>query len=73
MKFKWVKSFVRAGQKVLVTILLWIAYLFGIGLTVFFIRIFNRKFINGKSENEGSFWKEAKGYGRNDHDVMRQS
>lgn len=73
MKFKWFKSFVRAGQKVLVTILLWIAYLFGIGLTVFFLLIFNRKFLNGRPESEGSFWREAAGYGRNDHDVMRQS
>ncbi|MFH1800247.1 MAG: hypothetical protein ABH891_05330 [Candidatus Omnitrophota bacterium] len=73
MKFKWVKSFVRAGQKVLVTVLLWIAYLFGLGLTVFFMLIFNQKFLGEKPENEGSFWKEAKGYGRNDHDVMRQS
>jgi cytochrome c biogenesis protein CcdA len=73
MKFKWVKSFVRTGQKVLVTVLLWIAYVFGLGLTVFLAFIFNRKLLSGKSESEGSFWKEAKGYGRNDHDVMRQS
>jgi hypothetical protein len=73
MKFKWVKSFIRAGQKVLVTVLLWIAYVFGFGLTVFLAFIFNRKFFSGKSGSEGSFWKEARGYGRNDHDVMRQS
>jgi hypothetical protein len=73
MKFKWVKSFVRAGQKVLVMVLLWIAYVFCVGLTVFFVRIFKWKFLNGTPENEGSFWKEAKGYGRSDHDVLRQS
>ena len=73
MKFKWVKSFVRKGQEVLLTVLLWIAYLLGLGLTVFSMLVFNRKFLFEKPENGESFWKEAKGYGRNDHDVMRQS
>jgi cytochrome c biogenesis protein CcdA len=73
MKFKWVKSFVRKGQEVLLTVLLWIAYLLGLGLTVLFMRIFSRKFLSGQTEDNGSFWREAKGYGRNDHDVMRQS
>jgi len=73
MKFKWVKSFVRKGQEVLLTVLLWAAYLFGIGLTVLFMLIFKREFLGEQAESDGSFWKEAKGYGRNDHDVMRQS
>jgi cytochrome c biogenesis protein CcdA len=67
------KSFVRKGQEVLLTVLLWIAYFLGLGLTVLFISIFNRKFLFEKPGNGGSFWKEAKGYGRGDHDVMRQS
>jgi cytochrome c biogenesis protein CcdA len=73
MKFKWFKTFVRKGQEVLLTVLLWMAYLLGLGFTVLFMFIFNRKFLNGQAESNGSFWKEAKGYGRNDHDAMRQS
>jgi cytochrome c biogenesis protein CcdA len=73
MKFKWMKAFVKKGQEVLLTVLLWNAYLAGLGLTVLFILIFNRKFLGEQAESNGSFWKEAKGYGRNDHDVMRQS
>ena len=73
MKFKWIKTFIRKGQEALLTVLLWIAYLGGLGLTVLFIFIFNRRFLGEQVESNGSFWREAKGYGRNDHDVMRQS
>jgi len=72
MKFKWVQIFVQTVQKILLMILLWIVYLFGLGLTSLFVRIFERK-SDEKSESEGSFWTKAKGYGRDDHDVMRQS
>jgi len=73
MKFKRVKVFVRAVQKVLVTVLLFIVYLLGFGITSIFAHIFNRKLFGRKDDGRSSFWVKATGYGRDDHDVMRQS
>lgn len=70
---KWFRAYVRTAQKVLLTVLLWAAYFLGLGLTKLFILIFNRKFLSEQSGNSGSFWVEAKGYGRDDRDVTRQS
>lgn len=73
MKFKWVQAFVRAVQKVLVAVLLFMTYILVFGITSLFARIFNRRFFGGKEDQKSSFWVEAGGYGRDDHDVMRQS
>ena len=73
MKFKWAQAFVRRAQKISLGILLWMTYLFGIGVTILFVLIFNRKFLAEENGDKDSFWREAKGYGRSDHDVMRQS
>jgi len=73
MKIEWLQAYVRAVQGILLKALLWIAYFFGLGLTVLFMRIFNRKILSGRPRGSVSFWTEAKGYGREDHDVMRQS
>ena len=73
MKFKWFQAYVRTAQKVLLMVLLWGAYFLGLGLTKLFILIFNQEFLSEKPEKNGSFWVDAKGYGRDDHDVLRQS
>ena len=73
MKFKWVRVVVRAVQKVLVTVLLFTVYVLCFGITSIFARIFNRELFSRKDDGKSSFWVKATGYGRDDHDVMRQS
>lgn len=73
MKFKRVQAFVRTVQKVLVTALLFIIYVLGFGITSIFARIFNKKLFGRKDNGRSSLWIKATGYGRDDHDVMRQS
>jgi hypothetical protein len=48
-------------------------YVLGFGITSLFARIFNRELFGKKDDGRSSFWVKATGYGRDDHDVMRQS
>jgi hypothetical protein len=73
MKFNRVRAFVRAVQKVLVTVLLFIVYVLGFGITSIFARIFNKDLFGRRDNGRNSFWGKATGYGRDGHDVTRQS
>lgn len=70
---KKIQALITAVRKILLNVFLWQAYYFAMGGTVIFLWIFNRKSLWGRGNREGSLWLEAKGYGPEDHDILRQS
>lgn len=66
-------SIVRLIQKLLVTIFLFLIYVFGFGLTAIFTLVFNRRLLRKGSKNEDTFWNQAKDYEGNMEDSLRQS
>lgn len=69
--FIW--AIVRLIQKLLVTIFLFLIYVFGFGLTAIFTLVFNRHLLRKGSKNEDTFWNQAKDYEANIEDNLRQS
>ena len=70
---KIIQSFIRIMQKALITILLIIIYIVGIGVTSLFAIIFKRQILKEKSKGKNSFWKEAKDYEADFNSSLRQS
>ena len=70
---KIMQNLIRIIQRILITVSLTIIYFFGFGITLFFMMIFNRKVLRGYSEDDHTFWIEAKGYEADIDDTMRQS
>ena len=64
---------IRSIQKILMSILLTILYIFGFGITLMFLLIFNRKFLRRKSLKEDTWWENAVGYGMDPQSIVRQS
>ena len=56
----------RATQKVLLTVFLFILYVFGFGLTAIVLRIFNHRVLIRKPGIGDSFWIRAEGYEKED-------
>lgn len=65
---KIIQKFVVIVQKILITILLFLVYLIGFGITSLFAILFNRKLFGVLSQRKNSFWKKAEGY-ENDMDA----
>lgn len=66
-------NFIRLIQEILVTILLFLIYVFGFGLTAIFTLVFNRHLLRKGSKNEDTFWNEVKDHEANMEDSLRQS
>jgi len=66
---KFVQTFIKTVQKILITISLLLIYIIGIGVTAFCAMLFNRRIPKEKN----TFWIEAKGYECDIDDCMRQS
>jgi cytochrome c biogenesis protein CcdA len=64
---------VRVIQKILINILLSILYIFGFGITLLLLLIFNRKFLKRKTFNDISWWENASGYDMDVENIIRQS
>ena len=70
---KKLRNFIRIVQKVLITILLFIIYIIGIGVTKIFVMVFKREVFKRGYRSKATFWIEAKGYEANINDCLRQS
>jgi len=70
---KIIQNFIRIIQKILITIFLFIVYIIGIGVTLIFVMIFNRRLLGKTFKGKNTFWNEAKGYGADINSSMRQS
>jgi len=68
-----IKSFsarlIKVVQKILVTLLLFILYFFGFGITYFFLIFFNRKILFEPGKKLKTYWRDATPSG----DPYRQS
>jgi len=70
---KIIQNFIRIIQKILITIFLFIVYIIGIGVTLIFVMIFNRRLLGKTFKAKNTFWNEAKEYGADINSSMRQS
>lgn len=70
---KILDNIIRTVQAVLMAVLLTFVYFIGLGITLFFMLIFNRKVLTGPNKNDKSFWIEACGYDADINDSLRQS
>jgi len=70
---KFVQTFIKTVQKILITISLLLIYIIGIGVTAFCAMLFNRRIPNQRHKEKNTFWIEAKGYECDIDDCMRQS
>lgn len=66
-------NFIRIIQKILITISLTLVYFLGLGITLIFIAIFNRKIITSPSKDDYTSWVGAEGYQPDIEDSFRQS
>lgn len=64
---------VAAVQKALVAAALFLLYIFGFGLTLLAVKLFNRRLLRGAEESGSSFWLEAEGYEPDRADCLRES
>ena len=67
------QKFIRIIQKILITFSLTVVYFLGLGITLIFIALFNRKIIASPSKDDYTFWVEAEGYQPDIEDSFRQS
>jgi hypothetical protein len=70
---KKLSNFIRTTQKIIITILLFIIYIVGIGITKIFVMVFKREILTRRYRKKDSFWIEAEGYAANINDSLRQS
>ncbi len=56
------RRFVRAVQKRVMTASLFMTYVFGIGLTVIFAWIFDRRLVREDRDQRASYWEDAQDY-----------
>jgi hypothetical protein len=68
---KGVDTLVRWIQRVLITVLLTLTYIFGLALTWLPARM--SRWAGRKSAHNGSYWKDAEGYETSLEDAGRQS
>lgn len=66
-------NFVRLVQKILVTVFLFLIYVFGFGMTVIFLLFFNQRILGKISKDQDTFWGEVQGYEINMEDSFKQS
>jgi hypothetical protein len=70
---KIILAFIGGIQKILIVIFLTLIYFLGLGATLLFMLIFNRKPLKAYSKDSATFWGEAKGYESGMEDALRQS
>ena len=67
------QKFIKIIQKIFITVALFICYIFGFGVTLIFVTIFNRGLLGAEKREKDTFWKDAEGYENDINDCMRES
>lgn len=70
---KPMQAYIRGGQKVLVTIMLFLLYYIGAFFTLILILLFKRSMLNKKPPDENSYWHDAKDYKATIENSLQQS
>ncbi len=70
---KIIQWYVMIVQKVLITVMLFMLYILGFGITFIFAVIFNRRLLGLERVNKYTFWKDAQGYDADINECMRES
>ncbi len=70
---KIAQRLIKAIQRILMFVSLTLIYFVGFGITLFFMRIFASTALRGYSDDDNTFWIEAKDYEADIEDSMRQS
>jgi hypothetical protein len=68
-----IRGLLRAVQRILAVILLFIIYFAGFGLTSFFTLFFRRRDAGSTCRGNDSFWIEAEGYSNEMDDCLKES
>jgi hypothetical protein len=68
-----IQIFIRLIQKTIVTISLFLIYIFGFGVTVIFIMLFSRDILIIRSDKKDTFWAQAEDYETDIEGSLRQS
>ena len=59
---KFTQRLIRAIQRLLLAVFLTLIYAAGIGATLLFVFLFNRKVLSGDKPDSSTFWLAAAGY-----------
>ena len=70
---KIIQNFIKIVQKIVITVSLVIVYIFGIGITLIFIIIFNRRLLGITEGKRDTFWRDAEGYNSDISECLRES
>jgi hypothetical protein len=68
-----IQALIRLIQKIIVTISLFLLYVFGFGITAVFMMFFNRETLIRHPDKEDTFWSKAAGYEEDIEASFRQS
>ena len=66
-------NLLAAVQKALVNVSLFLLYVFGFGLTLLAVKLFDRRLLRGTDEDDISFWRQPEGYEPDRADCLRES
>lgn len=67
------RALIWVVQKVLLTLLLFVIYVVGVGLTLVLAALFGRRLLRGQRKDQETFWVDAVGYEARKEDLFRQS
>jgi hypothetical protein len=69
---RFIMPIIEKIQKIIVTILLFMLYIVGFGLTAFAALIFRRKLLGLDKKTSNTFWEDAEGYEADINKNLRQ-
>ena len=73
MLIKIIQKYIAILQKLFITIMLFMLYIFGFGITFIFVAIFNRRLLGIQKLNKETFWRDAQGYSADLSECSRES
>jgi len=70
---KIIREYIKIIQKIFITAVLFILYIFGFGITLIFVTIFNKKLLKAETRKKDTCWKDTEGYENDINDCIRES
>jgi hypothetical protein len=68
-----IQASIATFRKAFIAVFLFILYIFGFGITLVFVTIFNRRLLGIPKKGEKTFWREARGYSADINECLRES